>query len=132
MELPGNKEINVVIADDHTLVREGISLLLARSPHIRLQGEAEDGKSAVEQVRDTAPDIIIMDISMPKLNGIDAIGMIEMSVCQKRPDDPHPIFLGNSDNTWNIPSRIDNKTFALLLAAHQINKILHRAGSNLL
>ena len=76
VEPPGNTEISVIIADDHTLVREGISLLLTRSPYIRLQGEAEDGKAAVEQVRDTAPDIIIMDISMPKLNGIDAIGMI--------------------------------------------------------
>lgn len=64
--------INVVIADDHHLVREGIRALLERAEDIKVIGEAQDGQEAVEQVERLRPDVLVLDISMPRLNGIQA------------------------------------------------------------
>ena len=63
--------IRVVVADDHHLVRQGISALLARSDDIEVVGEAEDGEEAVEVVRNLQPDVLVTDISMAGLNGIE-------------------------------------------------------------
>ncbi len=68
--------ITIVLADDHNLVREGLRTMLEDNHDITILGEAEDGISAVKLARDLAPDIVIMDIGMPKLNGIDAIEAI--------------------------------------------------------
>jgi DNA-binding NarL/FixJ family response regulator len=61
--------IRVIIADDHNLVRQGIRALLEKADDIEVVGEAEDGVEAVELAERTLPDIVIMDISMPRLNG---------------------------------------------------------------
>lgn len=71
--------INVVIADDHQLVREGIRTVLERSGEIHVLGEAQDGQEAIELVERLKPDILIIDISMPRLNGIQAIERIKDS-----------------------------------------------------
>jgi DNA-binding NarL/FixJ family response regulator len=63
----------VLIADDHRIVREGLSSLLAREPGLEVVGQAEDGHVALRQVRSLAPDLLITDVSMPGLNGIEAI-----------------------------------------------------------
>ena len=63
--------IRVVIADDHTMLREGLRLLLNSQTDIDVVGEATDGVNAVELVRSLKPDIILLDIAMPKLNGLD-------------------------------------------------------------
>jgi DNA-binding NarL/FixJ family response regulator len=65
--------IRVVIADDHNLVREGIRALLEKAGDIQVVGEAVDGEEAVELVRREAPDVLVMDIAMPRLNGIQAV-----------------------------------------------------------
>lgn len=65
--------IRVIIADDHTLVREGIRALLEKAGDIEVIGEATDGKEAVELTQRLAPDVLIMDIAMPNLNGIQAV-----------------------------------------------------------
>jgi DNA-binding NarL/FixJ family response regulator len=65
-------ELKIVLADDHALVRGGIRSLLERLPGVRVIAEVSDGREAVAAVESLAPDIVVMDISMPGLNGIDA------------------------------------------------------------
>jgi DNA-binding NarL/FixJ family response regulator len=65
--------IRVVIADDHQLVREGIRALLERSGEIAVVGEANDGREAVDMVLRLAPDVLVMDIAMPEMNGMHAL-----------------------------------------------------------
>jgi len=84
--------ISIVIADDHRLFREGLRLLFAQEPDIRCVGEGEDGYQALDLVREHRPDVAILDISMPGLNGIDAA----RNIAEEFPD-----------------------TRALLLSAHQ-------------
>lgn len=64
--------IRVVIADDHAIVRDGLKLLLESQPDIIVTGQAQNGRDAVAEAKRLHPDIIIMDIAMPELNGIDA------------------------------------------------------------
>ena len=64
--------IRVLIADDQMMVREGFSVLLGAMPDIEVVGEAVNGREAVERVRELAPDVVLMDIRMPELNGIEA------------------------------------------------------------
>ncbi len=64
--------INVLLADDHAIVRDGLRALLEANPEIKVMGDASNGYQAVRKVKELAPDIVIMDISMPGLNGIDA------------------------------------------------------------
>ena len=64
--------IKVLIADDHRLVREGIRLLLGSCLDIEVVAEAENGRHALEQLAVTQPDLVVMDIGMPELNGIEA------------------------------------------------------------
>ena len=66
----------ILLVDDHRLFRSGLNSLLARQPNIKIVGEAEDGVSAVRMALELAPDIVLMDISMPKLNGIEATRQI--------------------------------------------------------
>ena len=64
--------IRVLLAEDHTIVRKGLRSLLAAEEDLEIVGEAENGREAVEKVDALAPDIVLMDISMPGLNGLEA------------------------------------------------------------
>ena len=64
--------MNVILADDHSIIREGLKLLLETQPDIHVIGTAANGRGAVSQVLKLRPDIVIMDIVMPELNGIEA------------------------------------------------------------
>jgi DNA-binding NarL/FixJ family response regulator len=68
--------IRVLLADDHGVVRKGLRFLLERQPDMEIVGEAGDGREAVRMAEATEPDIVIMDIAMPLLNGIEATAQI--------------------------------------------------------
>jgi two-component system response regulator NreC len=70
-------QIRLILADDHAVVRSGLRMLLEVQPDIEIVGEAESGAEAVEQTRRLKPDIILMDIQMPGLNGIEATKKIK-------------------------------------------------------
>jgi DNA-binding NarL/FixJ family response regulator len=66
------KPIRVVLADDHTLVRAGIRALLEKLPEVKVVGEAGDGREVLDLVKAQRPDVVLMDIAMPGLNGLEA------------------------------------------------------------
>ena len=68
--------IRILLADDHGIVREGLRSLLEKEPDIKVVGEAENGRKALGLVSELLPDVVIMDISMPGLNGADATRQI--------------------------------------------------------
>ena len=65
-------EITCLIVDDHEVVREGLRLSLSRAPHIRVIGEASDGEQAISLVERRKPDVVIMDVRMPGMDGLEA------------------------------------------------------------
>ena len=67
----------ILLADDHTIVRQGIRSLLDAQEGIEVVGEAEDGRQAVEKAKELVPDIVVIDITMPNLNGIEATRQIK-------------------------------------------------------
>jgi DNA-binding NarL/FixJ family response regulator len=69
--------IRVLVVDDHALFRRGLEMVLAQEPDIDVVGEAEDGARAVEMAAATTPDIVLMDVRMPKRGGIDACTAIK-------------------------------------------------------
>lgn len=66
----------VLLVDDHALIREGLRSLLEKQPAVQVVGEAEDGRRAKELVAELSPDIVIMDVTMPRLGGIEATRQI--------------------------------------------------------
>jgi len=68
--------IRVLLADDHQMVREGLRSLLEKEDDIEIVGEAEEGRQAVHLARELLPDVVVMDITMPNLNGVEATRQI--------------------------------------------------------
>ncbi|MEW6327251.1 MAG: response regulator transcription factor [Thermodesulfobacteriota bacterium] len=69
-------DISILLVDDHTIVREGIRALLEKRPDMKVLGEADNGRTAVRLARELRPDVILMDVAMPGLNGIEATRQI--------------------------------------------------------
>jgi len=68
--------ITILLVDDHTIVRDGLFALFEKDPGLLVVGSVNNGLEAIKQVRDLKPDVVLMDISMPELNGIDATAQI--------------------------------------------------------
>jgi len=77
--MSAERKIRIVLADDHTVMRNGLKLLLEREPDFQVIGEAADGRAAIQVVESTSPDVVVMDIAMPLLNGIEAAARITAS-----------------------------------------------------
>lgn len=73
-------KIKILIADDHAIVRDGLRQLLSGQKDMEVIGEAEDGKQALERVKSLHPDVILLDIAMPQLSGLEVISLIKESV----------------------------------------------------
>ena len=74
------KKIRVLIADDHAIVRDGLQQLLKSQPDMEPAGEAEDSQQALDRAKTLRPDVILLDIAMPRLSGIEVIGLIREAV----------------------------------------------------
>ena len=66
------KPIRILLADDHTLLRMGLTALIAEEDDMEIVGEADNGESAVQLAQELNPDIVIMDLMMPRMNGSEA------------------------------------------------------------
>lgn len=80
----GSSPIRVVVADDHPVVREGIAAMIDRERDLRVVAEAADGRAAVEAVLRHAPDVTLMDLRMPLMNGVEAIRIIRQTLPSSR------------------------------------------------
>jgi two-component system, NarL family, response regulator NreC len=70
------RKLRILLADDHGVVRKGLRFLLENEPDLEVVGEASDGRQAVDLACELQPDVVVMDIAMPRLNGIDATSQI--------------------------------------------------------
>jgi DNA-binding NarL/FixJ family response regulator len=84
--------IRVLLVDDHAMVRQGLRSILATYPDFEVVGEACNGEEALRYVRELVPSVVVMDINMPKLNGIEATARIKRNY-------PHVVVVGLSVNT---------------------------------
>ena len=109
-------EITCLIVDDHEVVREGLRLSLSRAPNIRVIGEASDGKSAVALAERRRPDIVIMDVRMPEMDGLEATKVLG----ERNPDIPVLIFTAYSERSL-LSRGLDSgaKGYILKEAPHQ-------------
>jgi len=72
-----SQKVRIVIAEDHTILREGLRSLLSSDPNLEVVGEAEDGREAIQCVERFKPNLILTDLSMPRMNGMEAIKEIK-------------------------------------------------------
>ena len=88
-------EITALIVDDHEVVREGLRLSLSRAPHIRVVGEAGDGQAAIDLAERRRPNVVIMDVRMPGMDGLEAT----KTLSEKLPDVAVLIFTAFSERS---------------------------------
>jgi DNA-binding NarL/FixJ family response regulator len=110
------EKIRVLLVDDHTILRDGIRLLLSSQEDIEVVGEAGDGEEAIVKARELKPDVILMDISLPKVNGIEATKLIKA----ERPESKILILTMHEDEEYVFP----------LLAAGASGYILKKTASS--
>ncbi|MBS3787415.1 response regulator transcription factor [Candidatus Bipolaricaulota bacterium] len=111
-------KLKIVLADDHTLVRQGIETLLSGNDTFEIVGQAGDGYEALELIEEHEPDIAIIDISMPRLNGLEAARKIE-----EKGLDTEVIFLSMYDDEGYIRRAIKTGASGYLLKEDAIDEL---------
>ena len=77
-----SRKTRIILADDHTVVRRGFGLILSKEPDLEVVGEASNGREAVDLTQELQPDVVVIDVTMPELNGIEGTRRIS-SLCPK-------------------------------------------------
>ncbi|HTL67274.1 MAG TPA: response regulator transcription factor [Lacunisphaera sp.] len=118
-------KITVLLADDHTVVRQGLRSLLATEPDIEVVAEAETGRQAVQLARKFLPDVVVMDIAMPVLNGLEATRQISHEIPSTR-----VIILSSHSDDEYVEQLTDGGAIGYLLkqtAANDLIKAIREA-----
>ena len=132
------KKIRVLIADDHTIFREGLRALLEKSQDIEVIGEATDGKQAIEKSRQLLPDVVLMDIAMPGLGGLEATTEIKSTnpeikiVAVTQYDNKEYVFrlLKAGASGYVLKKAAGSELLAAIRAAYQGGSFLHPEVAN--
>jgi DNA-binding NarL/FixJ family response regulator len=95
--------IRVLLADDQPLIRAGIAMLLEAETDIEVVGEAGDGLGAIQQARDLQPDVVVMDVRMPEIDGVEATWKITSDAFSRDPDKPLKVLILT---TYNIDETV--------------------------
>src|SRR5258705_7216155 len=120
------KKITVLLADDHTVVRQGLRALLETEEDIRVVGEAENGRQAVHLAKTLQPNVIILDVAMPLLNGLEANRQISREVPQAK-----VLVLSSYNEDEYVKQVIEEGAVGYLLkqtAAHELIKAVREAA----
>jgi DNA-binding NarL/FixJ family response regulator len=116
--MENQRKIRVIIAEDHRIVREGLKALLGKNEKIEVIGEAGDGREAVELALKQSVDVVVMDILMPGLNGIDAT----KKILQKKPQ-TGIVLLSMSDDREHVESAIKAGVMGYVLKGEGIGEL---------
>ncbi len=117
-------ELRILLVDDHSLFRKGIAALLASQPDLQVVGEAANGLEGIERARELVPDVILMDLTMPKCNGLEATRLIKQELPHI-----HIIMLTVSDEDHDLFTAIKNGAEGYLLKTlepHELYDMLNK------
>jgi len=112
--------INILLVDDHTVVRQGLRTLLEADPELRVIGEANDGHAALEQIERLAPDVLVLDLMMPGMNGMEVTRQVQNRFPQTR-----IVILSMHANEAYVLEALRAGALGYVLKESQASELLH-------